>query len=48
MSVINSEKFKQICDGVWLDRAAILTGRGNFIQFAGVKACEVDCAEREQ
>ena len=29
MSVMNSENFKQICNGVWRDRAAILTGRGN-------------------
>ena len=28
MSAIDSEKFGQICDGVWRDRAAILTGRG--------------------
>lgn len=26
---MNSEKFKQLCDGVWQDRAAILTGCGN-------------------
>lgn len=25
---INAEKFRRICDGVWRDRAAILTGRG--------------------
>jgi len=29
MSVMNSEKFEQICDGVWRDRVAILTVRGN-------------------
>ena len=29
MSPMNSEKFEQICDGVWHDRVAILTGRGN-------------------
>jgi hypothetical protein len=29
MSTMNSEKFEQICDGVWGDRDAILTGRGN-------------------
>jgi hypothetical protein len=29
MSMMNPEKFKQVCDGVWRDRAAILTGRGN-------------------
>jgi hypothetical protein len=28
MSTINSEKFGRICDGVWRDRAAILSGRG--------------------
>jgi hypothetical protein len=48
MSVMNSEKLKRMCVGVWRDRAATLTGRGNFIQFAGIKACEIDCAEREQ
>jgi hypothetical protein len=26
---MNSEKFEQICDGVWRDRADILTGRDN-------------------
>jgi hypothetical protein len=29
MSALNSEEFGRICDGVWRDRAAILTGRGN-------------------
>jgi hypothetical protein len=29
MNAMNSEKFKQICDGVWRDRTSILTGRGN-------------------
>jgi hypothetical protein len=29
MNVIDSEKVRQICDGVWRDRAAILAGRGN-------------------
>ncbi len=29
MNMMNSEKLKQVCDGVWRDRAAILTGRGN-------------------
>ncbi len=28
MSTINSEKFGRICDGVWRDRAVILSGRG--------------------
>ena len=28
MSVMASERIKQICDGVWRDRAAILDGRG--------------------
>lgn len=28
MNSIDSEKIRQICDGVWRDRAAILTGRG--------------------
>lgn len=28
MSVIASERIKQICDGVWRDRAVILGGRG--------------------
>ena len=27
MSTVNSEKFGRICDGVWRDRAAILSGR---------------------
>jgi hypothetical protein len=29
MSAINSEMFSEICDGVWRDRAGILSGRGN-------------------
>lgn len=29
MNAMNSEKFEQICDGVWRDRADILTGRDN-------------------
>lgn len=29
MSTINAEQFGQICDGVWRDRAAILSGRGS-------------------
>ena len=28
MSVIDPERIRQICDDVWRDRAAILTGRG--------------------
>jgi hypothetical protein len=28
MRAINSEEFRRICDGVWSDRADILTGRG--------------------
>jgi hypothetical protein len=28
-NVMNSEKFAKLCDGVWRDRAAILTGRDN-------------------
>jgi hypothetical protein len=28
MSFIGPEKIRQICDGVWRDRAAILTARG--------------------
>ncbi len=28
ISTIDAEKFGRICDGVWRDRAAILTGRG--------------------
>ena len=28
MSRINAEQFEQICDGVWRDRASILSGRG--------------------
>jgi hypothetical protein len=28
MRTIDSKKFGQICDGVWRDRIAILTGRG--------------------
>jgi hypothetical protein len=30
MSVLGSEKMKQICEGVWRDRANILSGRGVF------------------
>lgn len=26
MGALNPEKFREICDGVWLDRAAILLG----------------------
>jgi len=26
--IINPEKIRQICDGVWRDRAAVLTDRG--------------------
>lgn len=29
MNIINAEKFGHICDGVWRDRVAILTGRGS-------------------
>lgn len=29
MSTIDSEKFERICDGVWRDRDAILSGRGS-------------------
>ncbi|MDT4955099.1 MAG: hypothetical protein QOH63_3134 [Acidobacteriota bacterium] len=29
MGAMNSEKFEKICDGVWRDRAAILTGCDN-------------------
>jgi hypothetical protein len=29
MSAIHSEMFAQICEGVWRDRATILSGRGN-------------------
>ena len=29
MSTINAKQFGQICDGVWRDRAAILSGRGS-------------------
>ena len=28
MSVIDPKRIRQICDDVWRDRAAILTGRG--------------------
>ena len=28
MTTINSGQFGEICDGVWRDRAAVLTGRG--------------------
>ena len=28
MSTINAEQFGRLCDGVWRDRAAILSGRG--------------------
>jgi len=28
MTTINSEKFGEICSKVWLDRSAVLTGRG--------------------
>lgn len=28
MSTINSEQFGEICNGVWRDRAAVLSGRG--------------------
>ena len=28
MSILAPERIKQICDGVWRDRAAILGGRG--------------------
>jgi len=28
MTTINSEQFGEICNGVWRDRAAVLTGRG--------------------
>lgn len=28
MSIIDSEKIRQICHSVWLDRATILAGRG--------------------
>jgi hypothetical protein len=27
-TTISSEQFREICDGVWRDRTAILTGRG--------------------
>jgi len=30
MSLIASERIKQICDGVWRDRTAILGARGDF------------------
>jgi hypothetical protein len=29
MSTINAKQFGQICDGVWRDRASILSGRGS-------------------
>jgi len=29
MNTINSEKFGRICDGVWLDRISIQSGRGS-------------------
>ncbi|MGI9105603.1 MAG: hypothetical protein ACR2G4_05070 [Pyrinomonadaceae bacterium] len=29
MTVINAEAFEQLCDGVWRDRAGVLTGRGS-------------------
>ena len=29
MTTINSEQFGEICNAVWRDRAAILTGRGS-------------------
>jgi hypothetical protein len=28
MTTINSERFAEICSKVWLDRSAVLTGRG--------------------
>jgi hypothetical protein len=28
MATINSERFAEICSKVWLDRSAVLTGRG--------------------
>jgi hypothetical protein len=28
MNIIDSEKVRQICDGVWRDRTPILAGRG--------------------
>jgi hypothetical protein len=28
-NIIDSEKIKQICDSVWLDRTTILAGRGS-------------------
>jgi hypothetical protein len=28
MDILASKRFRQICDGVWRDRAQILTGRG--------------------
>ncbi|MGH9942640.1 MAG: hypothetical protein ACRD9R_09840 [Pyrinomonadaceae bacterium] len=28
MAAMDSDKFRQICDGVWCDRVSILTGRG--------------------
>jgi hypothetical protein len=28
MTTINSGQFREICNGVWRDRAAVLTGRG--------------------
>jgi hypothetical protein len=28
MTTINSEQFAEICNGVWRDRATVLTGRG--------------------
>jgi hypothetical protein len=29
MSAINSDRFEQICDDVWRDRASVLTDRGH-------------------
>src|SRR5688500_5493657 len=29
MTTINSERFAEICSKVWLDRSAVLTGRGS-------------------
>lgn len=46
---MTSEKFEQICDGVWRDRAAILTRRGNLRSEAALvravywRLCKAGC-----
>jgi hypothetical protein len=49
MSILAPERIKQICDGVWRDRAAILGGRGvlsgedSLVGAAYWRICEAGC-----